>query len=297
MELQHLRTFVEVVRQGGFAAAARRLDLSPSKVTRAVAALEASLGTRLLARTSRRIALTDAGSGYLARVAPLIESLDQASDELRTGAQAARGTVRMTASVAYGEAVLVPMLGALHRAHPGLEVELMLSDARLDLVAQRIDVALRLGGSVDPSLIGRRLAPVRHRVCASPSWLKAHRAPRTPADLAELPCLRMTLPGYRSRWTFRPRGGRTTSVAVGGWLLTSSALALRRAALDGLGPALLADWLVGEDLRRGRLVDLFVDHEVSATGFDEAVWLVYTSRDLIPRRVRAFIDFVVARFG
>jgi DNA-binding transcriptional LysR family regulator len=298
MNIQHLRTFIEVVHQGSFAGAARVLDMNPSAVTRAVASLEAALGARLLQRTTRRIALTEAGAGYLERVRPLLDELGRAGEALQDTTGRARGVVRVTASVAYGQTVLVPLLPALHAAHPGLEIDLVLSDAVVDLVAQRIDVALRLGPAVDSSLVGLKLAAVRPRVVASPAYLKRHGRPRTPQDLAQCDCLRFPLPGYRTQWSFREREGeQVQTVAVRGWLVMSTALALHRAALDGLGPALLSDWLVGPDLDAGRLVDLFPRHEVTATNFDSAIWLLYPSREQVPRRVRAFVDFVKTQFG
>jgi DNA-binding transcriptional LysR family regulator len=297
MDTQHLKTFVEVVQQGSFAGAARTLDMDPSAVTRAVAAVEAALGTRLLQRTTRKVALTEAGAGYLERVRPLLDELERAGEELRSTTGEVRGTVRVTASVAYGQTVLVPMLPALHAAHPGLEIDLVLSDAVVDLVGQRIDVALRLGPAVDSSLVGLKLAPVRPRVVASPAYLKRHGRPRVPQDLAQCECLRFPLPGYRTQWSFRERGGAVQHVAVRGWLVMSTALALHRAALDGLGPALLSDWLVDGDLKTGRLIDLFPQHDATATNFDSAVWLLYASREHLPRRVRAFVDFVKARFA
>ena len=297
MDIRHLRTFVEVVQQGSFAGAARVLEMDPSAVTRAVAALEAALGARLLQRTTRRVALTEAGSGYLERVRPLLQKLTRAGDDLQDDTGQVRGVVRVTASVAYGQTVLVPLLPGLHAAHPGLEIDLLLTDAVVDLVAQRIDVAIRLGPAVDSSLVGLNLAPVRPRVVASPAYLKSHGRPSTPQDLARCECLRFPLPGYRTHWSFRERDtGQVETVGVHGWLVMSTALALHRAALDGLGPALLADWLVDRDLEAGRLVDLFPRHEATATNFDSAVWLLYASREHVPRRVRTFIDFVKRQF-
>jgi DNA-binding transcriptional LysR family regulator len=295
MDLHQLRSFVTVVEQGSFAGAARQLALDPSAITRAVAALETSLDVRLLQRTTRRLALTDAGAAFLERVQPLVAELDRAAEDARSAASEVRGTVRVTASVAFGQAVLVPLLPALHRAHPKLEIELVLTDAVLDIVAERIDVALRMGPAVDSSLVGSKLMPVRHRVVASAGYLKSHGRPRSPQDLARCDCLRFTFPGYRTQWQFRDRAGEVQTVPVAGWLVTSTALALHRAALDGLGPALLPDWLVGADLAAGRLVDVFPQHDVTATGFDGAAWLLHPSREHVPRRVRVFIDFVKAQ--
>lgn len=297
MDIAHLKTFIEVVRQGSFAGAARQLDLTPSSVTRAIASLEAALDARLLQRTTRRVALTKAGAAYIERIGPLLDELERAGEELHASAGQARGTVRVTASVAYGQNVLVPLLPDLHAAHPGLEVELLLSDSVLDLVSQRIDLALRMGPAVDTSLVGSRLRPIRFRVCASPAYLRKHGQPRKPGDLARCDCLRFALPNYRTQWTFRDAEGHVEEVAVGGWLVMSTALALHRAALDGLGPALLGDWLIDADIAAGRLVDLFPDHEATAANFDSAVWLLYPSRKHVPLRVRAVMNFVKQRIG
>lgn len=299
MDLAHLRTFVEVVRQGSFAGAARALDLDPSKVTRAVAALEAELGVRLLQRSTRRTTLTEGGASYLSRIGPLLSELDLAAEQLRSGSRELRGLVRLTATVAFGQAVLVPMLATLHARHPALEVELVFSDAVLDLVAHRIDLALRLGPSVDGSLVGHRLRDLRYRVVASPGYLHQHGRPKDPADLARADCLRFPIPGFRTRWCFRAEpGGRVQEVAVGGWLVASPALVLRQAALDGLGLALLSDWLVGEDLRTGRLVDVFPHLEATATHFDSAVWLLATARSQqLPLRVRAVRDLLLEKLA
>ena len=294
VDTQHLRIFVEVVRQGSFAGAARHLDLAPSQVTRGVAALEVELDARLMQRTTRKLALTDAGAAYYERVSRLLEELAAAGDDLRSSTGGVRGSVRITASVSYGQTVLVPLLARLHKLHPALEIELQFTDAVVDLVSQNVDIALRLGPSVDASLVGMRLAPTRFRVCASPAYLKRHGRPRRPADLSNCNCLRFALPGYRTEWSFRESGGRTEGVRVGGWLVASTALTLHRAALDGLGVALLANWLVQPEFEAGHLVDLFPDREVTATNFDGAVWLLYVSREHLPQRVRAVVNFLKA---
>jgi DNA-binding transcriptional LysR family regulator len=294
MNLDQLRTFIEVVRQGSFAGAARSLNLEPSKVTRAVAALEAELGVRLLQRTTRQLSLTEGGESYLAQVSPLVAELDLAAEELRAGSGQLRGLVRITASVAFGQTVLVPLLPELHRRHPGLELDLMLTDAVVDLVSQRVDIALRLGPAVNSSLVGQRLRDVRFRVVASPAYLKQHGRPRQPVDLADCGCLRFPLPGYRALWRFRNASdAQVEEVPIQGWLVASTALALRQAALDGLGPALLADWLIDKDLQAGRLVDLFPDLEATATDFDSAVWLLYVAREKqLPKRVQSVLGLL-----
>ena len=295
MDTEHLKMFVEVVQQGSFAAAARRFDIEPSAVTRAVAALEKDLGLRLLERTTRRLALTDAGKIYHENASKLLQELDQAADEARDLAGSPSGIVRVTTSVSYGYAVVLPLLPALRQAYPALDIDLVLSDTVVDLVAERIDVALRLRQDADSSLIGTRLANIRYRVCASEAYLKQLGRPMSPAELGTRDCLRCSVRDYRKQWNFRDREGSVETVDVHGWLVVSNSLALQRAALSGQGPALLPDWLIAADLAAGRLVDLFPDHEATPTDFDNAIWLLYTSRVHVPARVRAFVNFMKER--
>jgi DNA-binding transcriptional LysR family regulator len=295
MDTEHLKMFVEVVQQGSFAAAARQFDIDPSAVTRAITALEKDLGLRLLERTTRQLVLTEAGKVYHENACKLLRDLQQAADEARDLAGNPAGIVRVTASVTYGYAVILPLLPALREVYPALEINLLLSDAIVDLVAERVDVALRLRQETDTSLIGTRLAKIRYHVCVSPGYLKQQTRPGTPAELAERDCLRCSLRSYRTQWKFRDPAGVVQAVNVDGWLVLSNSLALQRAALDGLGPALLPDWLVASDLAAGRLIDLFPDHEATPTDFDNAVWLLYTSRVYVPGRVRAFVEFIKQR--
>jgi DNA-binding transcriptional LysR family regulator len=297
MDTEHLKIFVEVVQQGSFASAARKFDIDPSAATRAVTSLEKDLGLRLLERTTRQLVLTEAGKVYHENACKILQELQQAADEARDLAGSPAGVVRVTTSVTYGHAVILKLLPALRVAYPALEIDLLLTDSIVDLLAERVDVAVRLRQDSDTSLIGTRLAKIRYHVCASPEYLQQHGRPHTPAELAERDCLRCSLRGYRTQWRFRDQAGAVEPVNVGGWLVVSNSLALHRAALDGLGPALLADWLVRDDLASGRLVDMFPNHEATPTDFDNSVWLLYTSRLYVPRRVRAFVEFIKQQIG
>lgn len=292
MNLESLDIFAEVMRTGSFAEVARRRDQDPSSISRIIAGLEAEIGVRLFQRTTRRLSPTEAGRVYFQRIEPLLGEIDRASAEARDLAASPSGTLRLTASVAFGHAVLTPRLPELRARYPDLKLDLILSDAAIDLVAEGIDLAIRLGPRPDVDLIGTRLMPVRHRVCASKDYLVAEGRPKTPSDLQSLDCLRFPFSGYRSMWRFRRAEGPITEVPVDGTLVISNALALRQGCLDGLGPALLADWLIGDDLAAGHLVDLFPDHDVTATDFDTAAWLLYPSRAYVPLKVRAVIDFL-----
>ncbi|MBY5935285.1 LysR family transcriptional regulator [Tateyamaria omphalii] len=294
MDTAALRTLQLVARHQSFAAVARVLDVDPSSVSRTVAGVEAQLGLRLFQRSTRQLTLTEAGALYLDRIGPLLDDLDLARDAAAEISTQPSGHVRLTASVAFGQEVLVPQLAALRSALPEIVLELMLSDQTVDLVAGQIDLAIRLAPAPKGDLISARLMSTRYRVVAAPSYLQSHGAPAVPEDLADRHCLRMTLPEYRTEWRFR-QGGVETVVGVDGPLLISNALALRAAAREGLGPALLADWMTDGDLERGTLVDLFPQHEVTATTFDTGAWLLYPSRAYLPTKVRAVIDFLRGR--
>ncbi|SIS95296.1 transcriptional regulator, LysR family [Roseivivax lentus] len=297
MDTELLRTVSLVAQQGSFAAAARVLNVDPSSVSRAVAAAEAALGLRLFRRTTRSLTVTEEGEIYLRRIAPLLEELDAAREAATQAQRAPSGTLRMTASVAFAHECIVPHLGAFHALYPDVSVELLPTDANLDIAANAVDLAIRLGAAPAGDLISTRLLTTRYVVCVSPGYVATHPPVRKPEDLAAHDCLRFALPEFRTRWRFRRPGGTPFEVPVSGRTIIANALSLRRAALDGLGPVLLADWLVGRDLSAGRLVDLFPDHDATATDFDTGAFALYPSRAFLPRKVRAMIDFLRDRLG
>lgn len=300
MKLHNLDLFVAVMRSGGFAAAARSRDVDPSSVSRAIAALESDLGVRLIERTTRRFQPTEAGRSYFNDIEPLLAELDNAGVRSRDLLLQPAGTLRITASVAFGSEVLAPLVAPLQQQYPGIDLQLILNDGHVDLVDEQIDLAIRLGPPPGGDWVRSRLMPVRHRVCASPDWLSRHGPLAGPDELQRHACVLFPLPGYRDRWRFRrsdqqPR--EIGEVAVHGSLSISNALALRRCVVDGLGPGLLADWMIGDALARGQLVDLLPRHEVTASSFDTAAWLLYPSRSYLPRKLRVVADFLRARLG
>lgn len=291
ISLADLKCFADVAREGSFAAVARKRSVDPSIVSRTIASLEGELGFRLFDRTTRRLNLTEAGSIYLERSRTLTVELEAARQEAGDTLTRPSGLVRITASTAFGTHWLTPRLRSFMDANPDIAVEALLTDAVVDIAAERIDLAFRLAVQPEGELVATKLMDTRYHVVASPDYIAREGPLEQPLDLATRQCLLLTLPGYRSRWAFRD-GDIIEGVSVEGRLAISSPAAIRGAALDGMGPALLADWMVQEDLRQGALVDLLPTWEASAAAFDTAAWLLYPSRDYVPAKVRALIDFL-----
>jgi DNA-binding transcriptional LysR family regulator len=297
MDTELLKTMMLVAQHGSLASAARVMAVDPSSVSRAVANAEAALGLRLFQRTTRSLTITEDGEIYLRRIAPLLEELDAAREAATKAQRGPSGTLKMTASVAFAHECIVPHLSAFHARYPEISIELLPTDATLDIAAEGIDLAIRLAAAPSGDLISTRLLRTRYVVCASPDYLARHPPIRAPADLADHECLRFALPEFRTRWRFRSDGVEPFEVPVSGRTIIANALSLCRLAVEGLGPVLLADWLVERDIAAGLLVDLFPDHDCTATEFDTGAWALYPSRSFLPRKVRAMIDFLREALG
>jgi DNA-binding transcriptional LysR family regulator len=292
MDLDSLRIAVEVARRGSFAAVARDRDSEPSSISRVVAAIEKELGLRLFQRTTRRLAATESGRLILPRLEAILEEFEAAKDEALSVSSGPSGTLRLTASVAFGTTQIVPLLPAFHNEYPQIKMDLLLTDQKLDLIYDRIDLAIRLTANLDSDVISVKLMDTRYHVCATPQYWATGTRLNKPADLSSHNCLLFDLPDYRTRWLFRDRIDRVQAVPVQGHIVISNAFALYQATCLGLGPALLPDWLIAKDLEAGRLVDPLPDFHATARDFTTAAWFLYPSRFHLPSKVRATIDFL-----
>ena len=297
MNLDTLDLFVEVARKRSFAAVAKKRNVDPSSVSRAIADLEAELGLRLFQRTTRTMTLTEAGDVYLSRIEPLTEEIARAREAALQVTGQPRGLLRITASVTFGQMCIMPLLGDFRALYPHLKVECLFTDANLDLVADRIDLAVRLAPIVRGDLIVSKLMDTRYRVVASPAYLASRPPVGRPSDLSAHKVLFFNLKAFRNRWLFRDAAGHVESVPNDGDITLAPAGSLLAAAIDGLGPALLPDWLIENAIGRGELVDVLPEHRAAATTFDTAAWLVYPSRAFVPRKVRAMVDFLRVRLA
>ncbi|MEM1180328.1 MAG: LysR family transcriptional regulator, partial [Acidobacteriota bacterium] len=234
MDLTTLSIFIEVFRRGSFAAVAQARGVAPSSVSRAVSGLERELGIKLFHRTTRRLAPTEAGAQFLDRVESLVDELEGARLWIQDVRDDVQGELRILAPVSFALQNVVPLLPEFAALYPKLRFDLRLTDALLDLVDERIDVAIRLGPLQDSRLISRRLAPMRSVIAASPAYLDAHGRPESPADLVDHECLLLDMPGFSPRWRLRSADGEL-EVPVSGRLRTSNAIALKNCALAGMG--------------------------------------------------------------
>lgn len=290
--LADIAVFVKVVERGGFSRAAQDLDLSRSVVSKYVSRLEERLGARLLQRTTRRIALTEAGSALFEQSRLALERLQEAQASASRYQAAPRGRLAVSAPVAFGVLHLGPWLPEFLEAHPGITLDLRLEDRFVNLVAEGFDMAVRVGALGDSSLVARRIAPTRQVLVASPAYVARHGSPAQPGDLAAHNCFVYTYAPSGNVWRFS-RGGREVAVAVNGNLRLNNGLLDREAALRGAGIALLPSFYVGADIRAGALVRLLPEWRPPELG----VYAVHPHRRHVPPKVRAFVDFLARRVG
>lgn len=286
-----IEAFLRSVEGGSFAAAAKALRQTPSAVSRSVARLEARLGVRLLTRSTRSLAVTAEGERFRVHAQKLLLDLDELERSFAADKSEPRGRLRVSASTPFGIHQLLPALPEFLRRYPKVTVDLSLSDALVDLVSERTDIAIRHGPLRDSSLRARKLGSSRWIVAASPEYLQRHGTPQTPADLEHHNCLNFNYRRSVEGWTFRA-GTRAKQYHVGGNFLGNSGEALRLMCVGGAGVARLADFLIGEDVRAGRLVSLLQDY-IKADSED--VHALYIGHTRLAARVRVFMDFLVER--
>ena len=287
-----LKMFVETVRSAGFSAAARRLGIATSSVTRMVTALESELGAVLLNRNTRNVSVTEAGERYYAHAVAILKAIEEADAAITDRGSEARGRLSASVPVEFGRRVIAPRLGRLLDRHPALEISLILSDEIIDLLGERADVAVRLGTSMlNDDVVSLRIGEFRRWVVASPEYLAGRDRLVHPEQLVEHDCLTFAYTTTEPHWSFR-KGDERIRVDVRGRLRSNNADILREAALAGRGVALLSDWLVGEDVGKGLLRHLLADYEATPGNLSSAINVLYLPNHRGSRRVGAFIEFL-----
>jgi DNA-binding transcriptional LysR family regulator len=283
--------FASVVEHRSFSGAALALGVSKATVSKAITRLEERLGTALFHRTSRRLTLTDSGQQLAEHAQRILEDGQSAEEAAFESASAPSGVVRLAAPLTFGVRHLAPLIAEFMAANPQITVDLTLSDARIDIVGEGIDVALRIAELPDSSLRARRLGPVKIHVVGAPAYFDRVGRPGHPADLARHACFvytNMTTPGA---WRFRKAGGEEAAVRVDGPLRTDNGEAMLPMLLAGLGVACLPGFLVDADIAAGRLEAVLTDWVAGSVGLH----LVTPPGSLRPVRVEALIEFLTER--
>jgi DNA-binding transcriptional LysR family regulator len=284
-----MTVFVEVARAGSFSAAARKLNMSTTAVSRHVADLERMLGVTLLRRTTRRVGPTEVGARYLPRAASILEEIEQLNAEISAIDPAPRGKLKITAPPAVGNEMIAPLALDFVEAYPEIELEIDLTERLVDLVAEGFDAAIRAGPLESSSMIAHRIVQMRYLVCASPSYLERRGVPERPADIGEHDCIHWRDAADGGAWSFVKDGARI-SVPIRARLLISNFAAEREAAVRGLGLAILPLLTVRDDLEAGRLIPVLPDYEV----YHGVLSLVRPPMPFEPPKLRVFIDFITA---
>jgi DNA-binding transcriptional LysR family regulator len=293
--LTAFRLFLRTLDRGGIAAAGRSLGLSPTAASRALRELEDELSARLLDRTTRHVAPTEAGRRLAARLAPLLEGLDTALVEAREMHEEATGTLRILARRSYALRHVVPHLAAFRAAHPRVEVDLALTEQTGLVPAHGVDLVIRLGLPAGKSFIGHSLASGRRILCASPAFLARHGAPATPEAVLDHPCLTYREAEEAPVWVFATATGGRQEITVSGPFRSNSGEALRQAALDGMGLVLLPEWMVGEDVAAGRLTALLPGLPAWPERYQAEIHAVHARADRIPAKITAFVAHLRAK--
>jgi DNA-binding transcriptional LysR family regulator len=290
--LTEMEAFVHVVDQGGFTDAARKLGVSKSAISKHVAALESRLAVRLLNRTTRRVSATEIGLAYYDRAKTVLKDAAEADDMVTAMQEAPRGALRVSAPVSFGIAHLSGAVAAFLTEYPEVEINLVLDDRFVEIVAEGFDLAVRIGTLADSSLRARRLAESGLHLVAAPSYLERAGTPKSLEDLAAHQLLHYSNLSTGNLWRLRGANGQERQVRAGGRLTTNNGDSLRRAAEAGLGIALQPSFILGTALRNGRLVEVLPGASPEPLG----IYAVYPPGRFTQPKLRVFIDFLAEYF-
>jgi DNA-binding transcriptional LysR family regulator len=286
-----MATFVKVVEAGGFAAASRKLNMSPSTVTMQIQALEKRLGARLLNRSTRKISLTDVGKSYYERCVHILADADEADNVVQALHSTPRGALRINASVAV-PSLLAPVIAEFTSLYPEVKLSVTMSDRMVDLVEEGIDLAIRTSSLPNSSLIVRRVGSFRMQVFGAPRYFATHGIPRKPSDLSSHNCLRYTFSPWGCDWLFDGPDGEEIVHVCGGNMESNSVDTLRLAAVSGQGLLMVPSFLVTEDIKSGGLVPVL--QEFCRT--EQQINAIYPDRHHLSAKVRSFLDLVTKHF-
>ncbi|MNI11280.1 LysR family transcriptional regulator [Pseudomonas putida] len=288
--LTAISIFITVIEAKSFSAAAKKLGMVRSAVSRHITALETTLSTRLIHRTTRQLSLTAAGERYYARVSVAVQAIREAEKEIDEDRIEPIGKVVAAIPMSFGLMHILPGMAEFQQKHPKITIDLRLDDKKINLLTEGVDVALRIAELSDSTLVAKRIAHVRNILVATKSYLDANGTPTTPQDLQDHACLLYTLGASPAKWSFH-KENHVSDINISSQFSASNSLAIREMALAGIGIALIPDFLVIEDLKTGRLMQLLDDWQSRTL----EISVVYPSRRYVPKSVREFIAFLEER--
>ncbi|GAB4358429.1 MAG: LysR family transcriptional regulator [Oricola sp.] len=290
--LTRMRAFIAVVENEGFSAAARKIGRSKALLSKYVRELEDELGALLLNRTTRQFSLTELGHTYYKRAVEIVREIDTLQDMVRDSREGVRGRIKVSAPRSFADATLDQALIDFCVANPEIGLDIHLDDRFVDLVEEGFDLAIRVTALEDSAMIARRLAPFQLRIVATPDTIRKYGRPAKPEDLAGKPCIIDTNARRRNNWVLKGPDGTAQAVTVSGPIEVNSPLSTRAAVLAGLGFGLSPDFIVAEDLKSGRLVEVLP----GSTSSEAGIYVVYPHRRYLPAKVRALVDFLADWF-
>ncbi|HHH42545.1 MAG TPA: LysR family transcriptional regulator [Gammaproteobacteria bacterium] len=288
-----LDAFTAVVEAGTFSAAGERLGIAKSVVSRRISQLEARLGSRLLHRTTRRLALTDAGRNFYQRAVQILADLDDAEQSVTEETARLSGSIKLAAPLSFGLVHLSNAIADFLREHPAIQLSMDLNDRNINLVEEGFDMAVRIGDLQDSTLVARRLGTVRHVTCASPEYLQKFGEPVHPDELEQHTGLQYSNISYKQQWCYRTPEGKTVFGRPQIRVRSNNGESLATAAVAGLGITTGPTFILGRYIKEHSLVTLLNTYQRPATG----IHAVYPPGRLIPKRIQAFSDFLADRFG
>lgn len=290
--LDAMQLFVRVAELGSFAGAAQQLGVARSVVTRQIAGLEAHLGVKLMARSTRRLTLTSAGTAYLEKCRVILNLVEAAEIGVAEERQTPRGNIRISLPLSFGLKRLAPLLLDFSQRYPEVALDMDYSDRRVNLIEEGIDLSIRVTRRLDAGDVARRIGTSRMRVLASPDYLSRHGQPAHPAELAHHVCLGYTNAGAATTWQFVV-DGQLENFSIRSRINANNGDVLTEAAAQGLGIACQPDFIAGSFIAAGRVVEILVDYP----GPELGIYAMLPSNRHIPHRVRVLMDFLAARLA
>ncbi|MBO6834633.1 MAG: LysR family transcriptional regulator [Alphaproteobacteria bacterium] len=292
-DLRTIQIFASVVESQSFSRTARVLGITPSTVSKHISQLEERLETQLVNRTTRRISISNNGMSFYYRCVAILREMEAAEEEIFQLTQEPMGVLRVTAPTGLASRHISPRLSEFMEKYPKIDLDFILTSQTLDMVQDGIDLSIRIASSTEPGMRAELLAPNRRVICASPAYLEKHGIPKTPEDLEDHNCLVSRTMGLLNVWPVKASDGTTRQIKVSGSMITNHVEMIRDALLGDRGIALIGTFVVGEDLKAGRLIPILREYVVQNTAF----YAVVPHSRHIQRKTRVFIDFVREAFG